>query len=263
MVKIDQKACIGCHKCAADCVGNYITLENNKAVMNQDCFQCGHCVAVCPTGAVSIPDYDMDDVESLDSKAIKLEPDTLLRAIKSRRSIRRYKQQPVEMGKIENLIQAGRYTATAKNNQDTHFVIVQNELSKLKELVWGDIDYMLDRPYREIPRELLPYAAFNKQRKENPQNDYLFRNAPAVMFITSDWPLDGGLAAQNIELMASAQGLGVLFNGYLCRISDQNQPLKSWLNIEKTTIRACMLLGYPDVTYQRTAPRDQANVVLR
>jgi len=263
MIKIDQKACIGCHKCVADCVGNYITLENNKAVMNQDCFQCGHCVAVCPTGAVSIPDYDMDDIEPHDSKTIHLDPDVLLHAVKFRRSIRHYKQQPVEMAKIENLLQAGRYTATAKNNQRSHFIIIQDELPKLKELVWNDIDRMLERPYKEIPRELLPYAAFNKQRKENPENDYLFRNAPAVMYITSDWPLDGGLAAQNIELMAAAQGLGILFNGYLCRTSDQNQALKTWLGIQSATIRACMLLGYPDVTYYRTAPRDKANVILR
>ena len=115
--------------------------------------------------------------------------------------------------------------------------------------------------HREIPRELLPYISFNRQRKANPKDDYLFRNAPAVLYITSDWPLDAGLAAQNIELMAVSQGLGALYNGFLARISDENKELKKWLGIEGKAIKACMLLGYPKIFYKRSAPRKPANVI--
>lgn len=86
---------------------------------------------------------------------------------------------------------------------------------------------------------------------------------PAVLYITSDWDLDAGLAAQNIEHMAIAQGLGALYNGYLQRISDQNENLKKWLGIEGEHIKACMLLGYPNITYARTAPRREARVTIR
>ena len=86
-------------------------------------------------------------------------------------------------------------------------------------------------------------------------------NAPVVLFITSDWPLDAGLAAQNMELMAVSLDLGMLYNGYLCRIADENAELKKWLGIEEKHIKACMLLGYPNVSYRRTAPRDKANIL--
>jgi len=263
MIEINREACIGCGKCVSDCIGSYITLEDQKAVMNKECFQCGHCVAVCPKSAVSIPDYDMADVESIDTGAGSVTADHLLHMIKCRRSIRNYKHQPVEQEKLEKLIQAGRYTATAKNNQGSRFIFVQNDLNKLKDCVWNNVGDLVNRPYKEISKEFLPYAAFYKQHKEDPQNDYLFRNAPVVVYITSDWPLDGGLAAQNMELMAIAEGLGLLYNGFLARISEQNQELKAWLGIEDTTIRVCMLLGYPNVLYQRSAPRKEANVIWR
>ena len=63
-------------------------------------------------------------------------------------------------------------------------------------------------------------------------------------YITSDWPLDAGLAAQNMELMAVALGLGALYNGYLARITNANEKLKDWLGIKGKTIKACMLDVY-------------------
>ena len=73
--------------------------------------------------------------------------------------------------------------------------------------------------------------------------------------------LDAGLAAQNVEMMGVSLGLGMLYNGYLARVSDANEELKQWLGIGDRTIRACMLLGYPAVHYARTAPRKTADVI--
>ena len=175
-----------------------------------------------------------------------------------RRSIRSYRPEQVARKDLELLVQVGRYTATAKNNQGCRFIIVQEALEALKEQVWHFIDGL---EAGEVPPELLPYTEFNRRRKADPADDYLFRNAPAVLYITSDWPLDAGLAAQNVELMAASLGMGALFNGYLARITELNKPLKAWLGAEDTKIKACLLLGYPDRRYQRTAPRKLAHVV--
>lgn len=261
MIKIDESLCIGCGKCVKDCIAQRIKLENQKAHVTGECILCGHCVAVCPCNAVSIPDYDMDDVESYKKEDLSLVPEVLLHTIKFRRSIRDYMQKPVEQEKLDNILQAGRYTATAKNNQDCHFVFVQKELDVLKHMVWGYIDQFTNQKTKEIPREMLVYLSFNRRRISNPADDYLFRNAPVVVFVTSEWLLDAGLAAQNMELMAVSQGLGVLYNGYLANIADVNEELKAWLGITGKTIKACMLLGYPNVKYTRTAPRKEANVI--
>lgn len=261
MVRIDQEKCKGCGKCAEDCLAFNIELKDRKAGVKKECLQCGHCVAVCPVKAVSIPEYEMEDVEEYSAEDFRLDPDQVLRCIKFRRSIRDYTPEKVEKQILEKLLQAGRYTATAKNNQDTCFIVIQDELEQLKTRVWDYIDGMARREGTHIAREMLPYVAFNRRRKADPGDDYLFRNAPVVLFLTSDWPLDAGLAAQNIETMAAALGLGTLYNGYLARIADANEELKRWLGIEGKVIKACMLLGYPNRHYARTAPRKEANII--
>ena len=257
MVRVDQEKCIGCGLCAADCLAFNIQLNGEKAEVKGECLECGHCVAVCPVNAVSIEGYDMEDIEEYEEESFKVNPENLLRAIKFRRSIRFYKEEKVTEKDLQMLAQAGRYTATAKNNQDCHFVFVQEEREELKERVWGFIDAL----GKNVDKALLPYVAFNRRRLKDPTDDYLFRNAPVVLFVTSDWPVDAGLAAQNIETMANALGMGALYNGFLARIADANVELKKWLGIEGKTIKACLLLGYPDRTYRRTAPRKEGNVI--
>lgn len=261
MVTINSELCIGCGKCAADCIAFNIELKEKKAVVKKECFQCGHCVAVCPAGAVSITDYDMADVEEYDPQKFHLDPQQVLHSMKFRRSIRKYKEQKIEQEVLEQVLQAGRYAATAKNNQDCCFVFVQNELEQMKEMTWEFIDRIIKEQGRGMDKMLLPFAAFSRRRKTDPEDDFLFRNAPVVLLITSDWELDAGLAAQNVEHMAVALGLGALYNGYLAKITDTNEELKKWLGIEGKKIKACMLLGYPDVKYARTAPRRDAQVI--
>ena len=260
MVVIDEKKCIGCGLCAADCIAQNIVIEE-KARVKQDCFQCGHCVAVCPQGAVSIPEYDMADVEEYDADSFTLQPEAVLHSIKFRRSIRNYKPEAVPEDVLRTLAEAGRYTATAKNSQSNGFVFVQNEMAELKDRVWQFIDDIAHKDIREIDKAFLPYLVFNQRRKKDAGDDYLFRNAPVVLYVVSDSALDAGLAAQNMEMMGVSLGLGMLYNGYLARVSDANEELKQWLGIGDRTIRACMLLGYPAVHYARTAPRKTADVI--
>lgn len=258
MVQIEEDLCIGCGKCAADCVANNIKIEQKKAKIKSDCLLCGHCVAICPRNAVAIPEFDMEDIESCENGINSLNPDSLLHAIKSRRSIRQYKPLPVEQEKLKKLLQAGRYTATAKNCQDCRFVFIQDKLPVFKKIVWEYIDSI---GRTERTRELLPYIMFNRRRKKQPDDDFLFRNAPAVLFIASDSPINAGLASQNMELMAVSLGLGVLHNGYLSHIVDSCCELKRWLGVEQQTIQTCLLLGYPSVTYKRTTPKKSASVI--
>ena len=265
MIRVENEKCIGCGLCVKDCVANNIILEekedgSKKAKVKKECFACGHCIAICPKGACFADEYDMSEVKELD-ETCALDPNALLDAIAFRRSIRDYKAKKVEREKLEKMAETVRYTATAKNNQDTFVVFVQEQKEEFKQMVWDYIDAIIPQKRTEIPRELLPYAGFNRQRKADPANDFLFRNAPVVVFITSDWVLDPGMAAQNMELMANAQGLGVLYNGFLARIVDNSETLKEWLGIAGKQIKGCLLLGYPAVKYHRTVPRKPANTV--
>lgn len=260
MVIIDEKKCINCGACVKDCVAKAIKIENGKARTKNECIQCGHCVAVCPVNAVSIPEYDMNDIEIINKKNI-VDPDNLLYTIKSRRSIRNFQSKNVEKDKIRLMIDAGRYTPTAKNNQNCQFIIVQENIDELKKIVWDYIEDIPNQQNHDTKKLMLPYILFNRRRKNNSVDDFLFRNAPVVIFITSDFLIDTGLVEQSIELMAVSQHLGVLHNGYLANIANMNQNLKNWLGINEKTITGCILLGYPAVNYKRTVPRKKAGVI--
>lgn len=263
MVQIDQSLCIGCNACAADCPGSAIRLQEKKAVIVKSCILCGHCVAVCPVRAVTITDYDMEDVEDYDKNTFTIRADSFLHAVKFRRSIRNYKAEPIEQDKIERVLDAGRYTATAKNLQNCTFVFVQDRLEEFKSLVWKELPAILDLLKENAPDYARAFQYFYMKWQKNPKDDTFFFNTPAFLVIASDNPLDGGLAAANMENMAVAEGLGVLYSGYMMRVIKSSPALREWLGIGEKPVSCCMLMGYPNVTYKRTAPRKKADIIWR
>lgn len=260
MVFIDKEKCIGCGKCATDCVANNIEIVDKKARIKSECLQCGHCVAICDSDAVSIPEYDMDDVDTI-SDSNRISPEAFLSCIKARRSIRDFSNETITDDKLSLLAEAGRYTATANNGQFHRYIFIRDELDNLKNKVWDFIDQLTPSNKAQF-LDYEAYKIFAKRRKENASDDFLFRNSPVVLFITSQRYLDAGMAAQNIEMMATTMGLGVMFNGYLVRIAEANLDLKKWLGIENETICACMLLGHPKQKYCKTAPRKKADITI-
>lgn len=260
-VHVNQELCIGCHACVSDCPGNAIQLEEKKAVVMKPCISCGHCVAICPVNAVSIPEYEMGEVENYQKEAFTIEPAAFLKAIKFRRSIRNYKEEKIESEKIKRILDAGRYTATAKNMQACTFVFVQEELEIFKKLVWEEMPQIVDTLKKAFPDYAKLFQYFYLKWKKDSKDDSFFFNTPAFLVIASDNPLDAGLAAANIENMAVAEGLGALYNGYMMKMISSSPKLKEWLLVGEKHISCCMLLGYPAVSYKRTAPRKAAHIV--
>lgn len=260
MIKINEITCIGCGRCVTDCISGNLVLRGQKAEALGDCILCGHCVALCPADAVSIPEYDMDGVEEITSDEARPDTGLLLKTIKFRRSIRSFQQVPVAQNHMELLTEAGRYTATAKNAQDCRFILVQKELETFKELIWDQIGRQLETPDHEA---FEPYREFYQAYRSDSQKDYLFRNAPAVLFIAADDTTDSGLAAQNMELMGISLGIGFLYNGYLRRAAELIPQAGTWLGLDDRKPGVCALFGYPAITYLRTAPRRRADVIWR
>lgn len=255
MVTIQTEKCIGCGLCIKDCILRNLKLDGGKAVAGNNCFDCGHCVAICPAAACAIPAYPMDEVKEYEAASFDLQPEVFLNAVKFRRSIRQFKPMAVEQSALTQVLEAGRYTETAVNYQDVRFIVVQEALEEAKALIWeGWRRFCVSLEAAGDPKAG-PFLRFYERWQKNPQMDRLFLGAPVLLVIAADVPLDGGLAAANIEMMAVAKGLGALFNGFVVQAIAHSPEAQKWLGIGKKQVAASLLLGYPAVTYKRTAPR--------
>lgn len=270
MFKVNREKCIACMQCIKDCPTRVISLVDGKAdINNEGCIKCGHCVAICPVEAVSTGDYNMSEVKEYNKENFAIDAENLLNFIKFRRSVRRFKNKSVETEKIKMIIDAGRFTQTSTNSQDVSYTVVTEKLNELRELAYESLrkkgEYILANLTPET-EHLKRYANMwlysYKQFKEDPiKNDRLFFNAPLAIFVSSPSPINGGLASSNMELMTDALGLGTFFSGFLLVASQDNKEILNLLGIQDSKqIISCLVIGYPDVKYQRTVPRKDANI---
>lgn len=249
-VIIDHEKCVGCGACVKDCVAHNITIQNKKAqVIANDCVMCGHCVAVCPKNAVSITGYEEAPVEQ--TADVRLNPKEVLNVIRFRRSIRQFQDKKVPEQVVEQILDAGRLTHTAKNAQDVSFIVVD----KTKDEVQADA-VKIFRIAQRIGGLFSPLVRRNKINK-----DFFFFRAPLVIVITAKSPINASLAAQNMEFVAEVNGLGTLYSGYFTMAAQISRKIKKTLGIQKgEKVQMTLVMGYPKVRYWRSAPRKKVSV---
>ncbi|CAK7079880.1 MAG: Ion-translocating oxidoreductase complex subunit B [Eubacterium sp.] len=248
-ISIDHEKCIGCGLCVKDCVARNITLKDKKAgILAQDCILCGHCVAVCPKAAVSISGYEEEPVPS---QGIRLDPEAVLEVIRQRRSVRQFQDREIPKAVLAQVLEAGRITHTAKNMQDVSLIVLDREKSKTEQMAVN------------LFRRIRPLAGlFNPLARRVPIDDhFFFFHAPIAIVIAAKAPIDGALAAQNMEFAAEANGLGVLFSGYFTTAAGASRKIRKALGIPKgKKAVTTLVLGYPKVSYQRSAQREPLDI---
>ena len=52
--KVDKEKCTGYSACVEVCSVNAIKIEDDKAVINEECVECGVCINECPNEALTI-----------------------------------------------------------------------------------------------------------------------------------------------------------------------------------------------------------------
>ena len=270
MFKVDRETCIACMQCIKDCPTQVITLEEGKAEIHNDwgCIKCGHCLAICPVYAISTDDYDMEEVIPYEKEKFEIDPDQLLRFIKFRRSVRRFKDKLVEKEKLEQIIEAGRFTQTSTNNQDVSYIVITDKLDEVRKMAYeslkkrGEMILANMTPETEYLRRYAnAWVKMHEAYHADAKKDRLFFNAPAVILVTTPTPLNGGLASSNMELMVDALGLGTFFSGFFAIAIQNDEKLQEFLGIsKKNPLVSCLVVGYPDVKYKRTVPRKKAEI---
>jgi nitroreductase/NAD-dependent dihydropyrimidine dehydrogenase PreA subunit len=262
---IDNEKCSGCGRCAVDCQRRVLELQNNKAAaVSANCFKCGHCFAICPENAVKLSGCD-DEICEISDKQVFLDENKLKAHLKARRSIRQYKDTPVEKEKIEKIIEAGRLTPTAGNSQDVRYIVVKNDIDAIEDAVIAQYKLPAELPPTEDqvpPGHFVAFPAYYSP--DRLKRGFLFHKAPQVILVISSNETNGCLAAMSMELMAEALGLGTVYVRLFTRPANLNKKLRESLGVaEEELIAACLAIGYPNVKYLRNAPKKAANIVWR
>ena len=171
----------------------------------------------------------------------------VIEAIMNRRSIRMYKDMPVEREKLQLIAECGVNAPNAVNSQPWELRIVDD-----MEM----IDAISDSYRRDNPEAV--------ERDPNFKN--MFRNAPAVIFIAvpeSESGLNAGLLGENICLSAYSLGLGTVCLGgpvgYL-KNSEAGKAFLERLDFSDGYDLLFMIgVGYPDESPE-AKPRDLSKI---
>lgn len=171
----------------------------------------------------------------------------IISCIMARRSIRQYKDQPVEQEKLELIANCGINAPNGMNQQPWQIRIVtnQNYINELTQI----------------------FKNSNPQQANDPNFKNIFRNAPAVIFIAS--PADGsgqidcGLLGENIILAAQSLGLGTCCLGgpiHFMKTTKEAQPYIEQLQLPNDyTLLYAIAVGYPDEAPD-AKPRDTTKI---
>lgn len=187
----------------------------------------------------------------------------LFDAIYSRRSIRKYKPDPVDDKDVEKILEAGRWAPSWSNTQCWHFVVVRDAQVKAKlgeclmkfKLPDKEIDNPAVKILNTVPVVIVVCAEMGKSGGPP--------GAPAGSseeFFTDkgDWFMfDTALAVQNMVLAAHALGLGTVIIGTL-----DAAKVEKALNVpDGYRVVTLFPVGIPD-TEGRTPPRKELSEIV-
>jgi len=137
IVEFNRETCTKCGTCSVVCDWGLVDLREDGFPgffpgADEFCIDCGQCVVICPTGSVRHQEMPIEQCRPI----IKKQEVSYTQAsslIKSRRSIRIYKDKPVPRELIENVIDVARYAPTADNFEEVRWLIIDSkeELQKL------------------------------------------------------------------------------------------------------------------------------------
>jgi len=269
---IDESKCKKDGICAKECPMLVIQIKDDESYPElvpggeKTCLKCGHCVVVCPHGALSHKHVPIEDCRPID-KSLTINEDQAVQFLRSRRSIRLYKDKPVEMDKIQRLIEIGRYAPTGGNIQMLEWLVF-NDKAKVSEIVGMMVDWMR----REEPQpKSFPYASNIPMIVAGWDAGYdaVLREAPALVIASAPKKVTNGmvdvtLALSYFELAATTMGLGTCWAGLLQSAFFAWPQLKEAVGIpEEHTHHYPMMLGYPAYDYHLLPERKPPKITWR
>jgi nitroreductase/NAD-dependent dihydropyrimidine dehydrogenase PreA subunit len=289
IVEIDPELCTGCGKCTMVCSDENIALIDGKARPTGKgvfgCIGCGQCMMICPEGAVSVTGRFLSpaDLFPLPAKENVASPEALTSLFARRRSIREFRDKPVEKELLGKILDAARMAPMGLPPSDVSVMVIDSK-EKVREFAKdfaGYLDRMrwfvspwflammrpfwgkeTDELFRGFMRPLFDSYINNMNKGENVIN----YDAPALFyFYGSPYcdPADPIIAATYAMIAAESLGLGTIMLGGVHPFIQSGKTARKFR--EKHGIRCksreglFLAVGYPKHEFLRGIRRSFAN----
>jgi nitroreductase len=223
------------------------------------CVHCGHCVAVCPAGALSQPAMGPQDcIKIREELLINLEQAEQF--LRSRRSIRSYTGEPVERDKLNKLIQVSGYAPSARNARPARFLVIEDK-SEVRRISGLVVDW-LRMTIEKVPA-LAQKSYFGRVVELwDGRRDPICHNAPHLIIAHADEnarlaQVDCILALDYVGLIAAPLGLGTTWAGFVMAAMTSYPPLMETVDLPKGhKCFGVMMVGYPKLKFMRMPLRN-------
>ncbi len=269
---VDSEKCNQDRHCVAECPGLLIQWNDRLnlpvAVDNarEMCIRCGHCVAVCPTGALSLDSMAAEMCDPVQPESLPSAEQTA-HLLKSRRSIRSYRKKAIPQEELAELIDIARFAPSGHNFQPVRWQVesTPDRIKQLCESVVLWMEYMLSQQ-PELAQQMgmdRVVAAWSGGK------DRILRGAPHVIIAHGAQADPSAQAASTIaltylELAAASRGLGTCWAGYFNIAANYWEPMQQILGLPHDHVPyGSMMLGHPNYAYHRIPLRRPMEVAWR
>ena len=268
-ILVDQYLCTRCGICSSVCPVGIIdpadegTIPHVPASKANLCIRCGHCEATCPSGAVTSA-YSSTGVPGTPVSEA-LPPEALGTYLKSRRSVRHYKEDPVDRHTIRAILDIARYAASAGNNQPVEWLVLYKpgEVRHIAELT---LEWFRGLAGGDSP--LGGYAPVLIKAWDSGK-DVICRGAPHLLIphIPAGNPatrFDAIIALTHVDIAAPAFGVGTCWAGFVAMALEAYPAAREALALPEGRVPAyAMMIGYPKYRAHRIPERKPLRVSWR
>lgn len=277
---VDKSKCIKCGRCINTCSG--MVLEAGKDGCPEmkpferfgwrGCWRCQHCLAVCPTGAISI--FGKKPEDSLLPPPFEM-GDYMARLVVNRRSCRRYLDKNVDPEIITKILSAMASAPTGGNSCGVEYTVIDDKdrVRQIWEVAYTKMDADAKRHIYTHSFSDFYYGKMKESEKTVRKGDLLFCGAPHL-FIAHErcagkWAEDSKvncvIATAYFELLCNAYGLGTAILSYPAEVLNELAPkAREMLNIPRDHYTGLIVgFGYPEIEYARGVQKDRGNRVHR
>ncbi|GHV45158.1 nitroreductase [Synergistales bacterium] len=259
-----NKNCVKCGLCSNICIMGIIKIgpdgvPYSDGAREAECIKCGQCVSFCPNSCCYL-DFQEDRVvvdNSILPEALVAE--TFLR---SRRSIRRYKEEPVDANLVTRILETVRYSPSASNGQPVRWVV---SMTRERTLKIGDLvaDAFRKTTSATINTQMYAFVV----SKWDKGHDVIFRGAPqlavAIVKKSHRFPEDAAIALTYFELAAHANGVGCCWGGIFTMAARNSPAVRESLGVEEDEyVVGAQMFGYPDINSAHLLPPRKKTAVL-